>query len=224
MDPKQLGPFIAARRKELGMTQAELAQKLYVTDKAVSRWERGVGLPDVNSLQPLSEALELTLVELMQARRKEAETITTHEVESLLRETIVLSGNSRKKQIAGGVLLCGFGLAALLLLVLLAVTGKEVLLPVGSLVSGLAAWGIPVGMLTLGKRRNAAGAVTASAGFGFLAVLFQFFDIARRAEAGDWSGIGDTIGALIRVAAFFSMVTLALNGLLVLTEARKKDK
>ena len=51
MDAKQLGPFISERRKELGMTQTHLAKKLHVTDKAVSRWERGVGLPDINSIE-----------------------------------------------------------------------------------------------------------------------------------------------------------------------------
>ena len=43
MDAKILGNYIATRRKELGMTQANLAEKIHVTDKAVSRWERGVG-------------------------------------------------------------------------------------------------------------------------------------------------------------------------------------
>ena len=42
MDAKIFGNYIAARRKELGMTQANLAEKIHVTDKAVSRWERGV--------------------------------------------------------------------------------------------------------------------------------------------------------------------------------------
>lgn len=42
MDAKILGSYIAIRRKELGMTQAKLAEKIHVTDKAVSRWERGV--------------------------------------------------------------------------------------------------------------------------------------------------------------------------------------
>ena len=47
------------------MTQAELAQQLHVTDKAVSRWERGIGLPDINTLEPLADVLGLTLADLM---------------------------------------------------------------------------------------------------------------------------------------------------------------
>ena len=46
MDAKEMGKFIANRRKELHMTQAELGAKVGVTDKATSRWERGVGFPD----------------------------------------------------------------------------------------------------------------------------------------------------------------------------------
>ena len=49
MDAAKLGQFIVQRRKEMGMTQLALAEKLNVTDKAVSRWERGVGLPDIGS-------------------------------------------------------------------------------------------------------------------------------------------------------------------------------
>ena len=43
----------------------ELAQQLHVTDKAVSRWERGIGLPDINTLEPLADVLGLTLADLM---------------------------------------------------------------------------------------------------------------------------------------------------------------
>lgn len=46
MDAEKLGAFIAENRKANGMTQADLAMKLRVTDKAVSRWERGIGFPD----------------------------------------------------------------------------------------------------------------------------------------------------------------------------------
>lgn len=69
MDSTVFGAFIQGRRKELGMTQANLAEKLCVTAKAVSRWERGVGFPDIHLLEPLAAALEISLIELMQSRR-----------------------------------------------------------------------------------------------------------------------------------------------------------
>lgn len=50
MDSKKFGEFIATIRKEKGWTQAELAEKISVTDKAVSRWERGLGFPDINTI------------------------------------------------------------------------------------------------------------------------------------------------------------------------------
>lgn len=71
MDAQIFGTFIQERRKELGMTQAELSEKLNVTAKAISRWERGVGFPDIHLLEPLADALELTLIELMQSQKIE---------------------------------------------------------------------------------------------------------------------------------------------------------
>lgn len=65
MDAKSFGAFIADQRRTLGLTQAEVAARLHVTDKAVSRWERGVGLPDINMLEPLAQVLHLTLDELI---------------------------------------------------------------------------------------------------------------------------------------------------------------
>lgn len=65
MDAKEFGAFLAQVRRERNMTQAELAQQLHATDKAVSRWERGIGLPDINTLEPLADVLGLTLADLM---------------------------------------------------------------------------------------------------------------------------------------------------------------
>ncbi|MFV0399601.1 MAG: helix-turn-helix domain-containing protein [Oscillospiraceae bacterium] len=64
-----MADIIAERRKEKGMTQKQLADKLGVTDKAVSKWERGNGQPDINYLEPLSEALEITVSELLKGKR-----------------------------------------------------------------------------------------------------------------------------------------------------------
>ena len=55
---KEIGKFIQEERKNLGMTQEELASKVYVTSKAVSKWERGLGLPDVGFLRKLSILLD----------------------------------------------------------------------------------------------------------------------------------------------------------------------
>lgn len=61
MEAKKFGTFIATLRKENNMTQVELAQKLQVTDKAVSKWERGLGFPDINTIEPLADALGVSL-------------------------------------------------------------------------------------------------------------------------------------------------------------------
>lgn len=89
MDTKQFGAFIAQCRKEKGMTQAQLAEKLHVTDKAVSRWERGLGFPDIGTLEPLAGALGVSVLELMKSRRLPAETrLPSREVEGLVLDTL----------------------------------------------------------------------------------------------------------------------------------------
>ena len=69
---KTLGTMIAELRKQHGMTQLELAEKMGVTDKAVSKWERDLSCPDINSLPALAEILGVSVEELMQIK-KEAE-------------------------------------------------------------------------------------------------------------------------------------------------------
>lgn len=71
MDPEKFGAFVALCRKEKNMTQLELAQELKITDKAVSRWERGKGFPDISLLVPLAEALDITVLELMNSEKRE---------------------------------------------------------------------------------------------------------------------------------------------------------
>lgn len=67
-----LGQLIAALRKEKGMTQADLAGRMGVTDKAVSKWERDLSCPDVSSLPLLAEVLGVSLDELMQVKKAQA--------------------------------------------------------------------------------------------------------------------------------------------------------
>ncbi|MBC1651594.1 helix-turn-helix domain-containing protein [Listeria booriae] len=59
MNSANIAEVISKRRKELGLTQKQLADKIAVTDKAVSKWERGVGLPDTSLLPSIAEALDI---------------------------------------------------------------------------------------------------------------------------------------------------------------------
>ena len=105
IDRERFGPFVAQLRKERGLTQRELAQRLYVSDKAVSKWERGAGMPDISMLMPLAEALGVTVSELLQAQRMEPEqTVSVQEAEALVQKAIGLTetdprrgGPDRKK-------------------------------------------------------------------------------------------------------------------------------
>ncbi|MBQ3016271.1 MAG: helix-turn-helix transcriptional regulator [Clostridia bacterium] len=63
-----LGKMISSLRKKKGMTQAELAEKMGVTDKAVSKWERDLSCPDISSLPKLAEIFDISVDELMQVK------------------------------------------------------------------------------------------------------------------------------------------------------------
>lgn len=73
MTKEQLGSFIAKNRKERGMTQRDLAEQLHITDKAVSKWERGLSYPDVTLLEPLAAAFDLNVEELVACKKREEE-------------------------------------------------------------------------------------------------------------------------------------------------------
>ena len=76
MTTENFAKFIKEERTRLGMTQAELAEKLHVSTAAVSKWEREKCLPDISKLDDIAEVLELSVLEVLQCRRNEAEACT----------------------------------------------------------------------------------------------------------------------------------------------------
>ena len=90
IDKKQFGNFIAQLRKENNMTQSELAEKLNISAKAVSKWETGVSLPDINLLMPLAEALQISTAELLQSQRN-ITSVKPVEVDEIIQKTITIS-------------------------------------------------------------------------------------------------------------------------------------
>ena len=69
MDTIKIGKFIAERRKSLGMTQMQLAEKLYISDRAVSKWETGKSMPDVSIMLELSNILDISVQELLMGEK-----------------------------------------------------------------------------------------------------------------------------------------------------------
>ena len=94
LDKEKFGSFVAVRRKEKGLTQKELAERLCITDKAVSKWERGAGFPDISLLIPLAGALDLSVTELLEQRRLDSgDRMDAGQVEDLVKKAIRLSGD-----------------------------------------------------------------------------------------------------------------------------------
>lgn len=97
IDNVNFGAFVAQLRKEKGMTQKDLAQKLYVSDKAVSKWERGLSLPDIALLTPLAQTFGVTVTELLSGQRIRANAqMDVQTVEKIVSGTLSLS--TQKKQ------------------------------------------------------------------------------------------------------------------------------
>lgn len=218
MDAKRLGTFIAERRKELGLTQACLARQLSVTDKAVSRWERGIGLPDISNIELLATALDVSLVELLQARKNNEDRLSAEEAENLLMDTIQLSKAPNKFiKIVGTMILAFFAMIVIMLLCMLVFDGNIILYSVASIVTGLIAWAIPIWRIAISHTSRTILYTITSLGFALLSVWIQFLDIASEVHAGDLAAIMDTIDVLAIVVFVFIAVTFVLNLLMAKT-------
>ena len=119
MDRTKTGALIAAARKEQNMTQKELAAALHVSDRAVSKWERGAGFPDISLLEPLADTLGLGVLDLLRGERG-----TVPEPEPTIRQALAFLARQAKErtrrkwsQVLGGtcaLLMAGFVLFAIL--------------------------------------------------------------------------------------------------------------
>lgn len=97
MDTKKIGAFIAMNRKKKGYTQEQLAEKLGVTNKTISRWENGHYMPDLSLLEPLSKELDITLNELLAGKEIVKEEAMKYSEQNLI-QTIDYTGNKIKNE------------------------------------------------------------------------------------------------------------------------------
>lgn len=89
---EKFGQFLSEVRKEKSMTQKELADKLFVSDKTVSKWERDNSMPNVSLLIPIADVLGITVTELLKGEKLcDEKPLNTVEVESLVVNSLDLS-------------------------------------------------------------------------------------------------------------------------------------
>lgn len=104
MDVNETGRRIQQLRKSHGWTQRELAEKLNVTDRAVSKWERGLNFPDMAILEPLARALDSTVVEILGIEDVPVNERVDAVTEVAVRETERIKKETRQRALAGMIM------------------------------------------------------------------------------------------------------------------------
>lgn len=113
MDKEKMRKFISEARKAKGLTQKDLAGIIYISDKAVSKWERGLSFPDIEILESLANALDVSIVELLKSERiKKLEPDT----ENLIKDTLKLTKDENKKNKKKNIVISSVIITVLILL------------------------------------------------------------------------------------------------------------
>lgn len=120
---KSIGETIANLRKQKGMTQSELAEKMNVTDKAVSKWERDLSCPDINTISKLADILDVSVDELLKAKKQD---YSNNKIKDLI--------NSILKAVA---IAMGIGVVVLNILEKIEVKSSIIMLGIGMFCIGL---------------------------------------------------------------------------------------
>ena len=110
MDQIKIGKFIADERKRKGYTQKQLSEKLEISDKTISKWERGNGFPEVSLLLPLCNELEITVNELLSGERVSEEDYLKKAEENMV--NLVRETQESKKKIVLSAMVAGLTIIA----------------------------------------------------------------------------------------------------------------
>ncbi len=99
MDAKKTGSLIADLRKQSNKTQKELANELHISSATVSKWERGIGFPDISLIEPLAKCLNISIIDLFNGEKTDSE--ESEKIERVLSDLIVASDQTitRNKKI-----------------------------------------------------------------------------------------------------------------------------
>ena len=176
MDNQKFGSFVSMLRKEKGWTQLELAEKLNVTDKAVSKWERGLGFPDIKLIEPLAETLDVSLLEIMRSERMTDTNVSTANATEAITNVIDVVEYQRKIE-RRNIIIVSISIAVLVMTVFLIDTME---------IEGFIMACLPIIMVGIGvflialslRRRKQKLTYTTTLILGILALLFPILVVA----------------------------------------------
>ena len=149
MNQTAIGSYIARKRKEQNLTQEQLAERLSVSNKTISKWEKGKCMPDYSIIQKLCEAIHVTLSELMDGEDAAEDRMRVYDDEQILDLLRRMQELERQKGILYGIILVVLGLACNAMSA--TASGSEVLEFVSGLLMGLSAAEILAGIVIVGK-------------------------------------------------------------------------
>lgn len=125
MEQIKIGKFISAMRKEQNFTQRELAEKLNISDKTVSKWETGKGLPEVALMLPLCEELKISVNELLSGEKIPEENYRKKAEENMV--DLVREKEESKKKITISAIVAMVGVSVLVVMILLVCSMTDIL-------------------------------------------------------------------------------------------------
>lgn len=223
MNNEKTGSLIKTLRTEKGITQKELAEKIKVSNATVSKWENAHGFPDISLLEPLAEALDISIAELMNGERNF--NAPAPEENRILKDIIHLSETERKRRSQKETLLTG------LLILMLLISGcsgitylwyyQNAPLPIPhglftifQLSLGLLAWMLPIiGLFRMKKHPDSSCGIFSSISFLFCAIsiwisVLLIDLLMRNHESG---AVQDLAWAYNFASMFLLLITILLN-------------
>lgn len=233
MDNEKTGMLIKTLRIEKGITQKELAEKIQVSNATVSKWENAHGFPDISLLEPLAEALDISITELISGER--SLTAPAKEETAIIRDIIHLSEFEQKRRLARDSIITG------LLVLLILISGysgitylwyyqneplpiPNGLLALFPLSLGLLAWILPIiNIVRRKKKESDCFGILSSISFLLCAIaiwipILTMDLLMRNHQSGT---VQDLVWGYNFASMFLLMVTLTLNLLAYHTYKKK---
>ncbi len=115
MNQLVIGKFIAQKRKEKNLTQEQLAEKISVSNKTISKWESGKCMPDYSIIEYLCNELDITIAELMDGESKEGNSVRIYDDQQMIDLLSRVQNLEKQRQLLIGIIIFAMGIAMLAL-------------------------------------------------------------------------------------------------------------